>query len=319
MRLNWQLLYNDDSVFFPRMLRFEEMDNPRFGYGVNEKLEHCLFFHFNPERINNVIEPVKLANISLHEIVVAGKPALVLTLLNSNLKKLFDDLITSMVSHFAARTTVSKEDVISLCNEWFELFEPNYNSISASDLQGIFAEVYFLRYLLDNSGSDVNEILRSWQGPYGRGHDFELGSNLFEVKSRKQGNSSVQISSEYQMDYLAGQNLFLVVCEFSVGNDEGLSIGQLILETVALIRTSSGVNINLFWTALGRLKLSYVNLDDYSDTMFALKSSTAYNCCDPGFPSIRRSEISDSIRKVKYELSLDFLNPVSLSDLTTLL
>ncbi len=319
MRLNWELLYNDNSDFFPRMLSFEQKDNSRFRYGVNERLEHCLFFYFNPNPANSVIEPVKLANISLHEIVAGGKPALVLTLLNSNLKNLFDDLIISMVNHYISISAVSKKDIIALCNEWFELFEPSYNSLSTGDLQGIFAEVYFLQFLLQNSGSDVNMILQSWQGPYGTGHDFELGNNLFEVKSRKQGFSTVRISSEYQMDYLSGQNLFLVVCDFSEENGDGTSISQLILDTVSAIRTHSGANINLFWTALGRLKLGYSNLDDYNKILFSLTSANAYNCCDPVFPSIRRSGIPDSIRKVKYELALDSLPSLKLSELKPLL
>jgi hypothetical protein len=318
MKLDWELLYNDESVYFPRLLQFGEVADSRFRYGINELIQHSLYFYFPNATANRPVEVVSMANLSFHETITEGKPTLVLTLLNKNLKNLFDDLIISLVIQTHQKPAATKGDFISICNEWFELFDPLSAPLSKAEVQGIFAEVYFLQYLLKNSTAGFNDILRSWQGPFGRGHDFQLGDNLFEIKSRVEGVPFVHISSEYQLDCLAGQNLFLSVCEFKTGTgeSESASIGQLILETAAILRTQTGINMSLFWTALGRLKLSYNALDDYNEHLFTLKSVTNYNCTAENFPAIRRSQLPDAVRNLKYELALNVLNPFLQADLT---
>jgi len=316
MKLDWELLYNDDTAYFPRLLQFGDIADPRFRYGVNEKLQHSLYFYFPSDIFIKPAEPVSMANLSLHESIVDGKPALVLTLLNNNLKRLFDDLIISLVNQTHQTPAASKSDFISICNEWFELFDPLSAPLTKADLQGIFAEVYFLKFLLTNSAIDFNLILQSWTGPFGKSHDFELGNNLFEIKSRMEGNPVVHISSEYQLDFFSGQLLFLSVCEFELAGNGGIDIGKLIHETADTLRAQTGINMGLYWAALGRLKLSHSNFDDYSDFLFKVKSVTNYKCSEIDFPGIRRSHLPDSIRKVKYELALNDLSPFEQTDLT---
>jgi hypothetical protein len=317
MRLDWELLYEDETQLYPKLLQFGDFADPRFRYGINEKLDRTLYFYFPAERNNKSIEAVVMANVSFHEDMIEGHAALVLTLLNNQLKNLFDDLIGSLVLQTREiGSDASKSDFIILCNEWFELFDPLSSKLSKADLQGIFAEVYFLKMILLNSQVSFNDILRSWKGPFGKGHDFELGDNLFEVKSRLDTTPLIHISSEYQLDYLMGQNMQLVVYNFSVHNENGISIAQLIQEIEELLRTFSGINLRIFWAALGKIKLTKNNLNDYDHYLFSIIGISIYDCTLLDFPSIRRSKIPDAVRNVKYELSLSTLNNFELKNIT---
>ena len=309
MKPDWELLYNDETQVFPKLLQFGDLADPRFRYGINDKLQHSLYFRFPAKPKSNPIESIVMANVSLHEEIIDGHAALILTLLNNQLNNLFDDLIGSLVIQTRQLGyEAAKSDFIVLCNEWFELFDPLAAKLSKADLQGIFAEVYFLKETLKLTTASFNDILLSWTGPFGKGHDFEMGDNLFEIKSRLETSSLVHISSEYQLDYLSGQTLSLVVYEFFVSLKDGITIGQLITETAELLRTQIGVNITLFWAALAKTRLTNNNLNDYSQYLFSIKNVAIYNCCNINFPSIRRSTMPDAIRSIKYDLSLNELS-----------
>lgn len=317
MKLEWDILLNDHGTNFPRLLFFGEFPDERFRYGINAQLQYCLYFYFGADARNIPAEPLIRANLSLEEKVVEGKAALVLTLLNEHAKNLFSDLIISIVSQVRLIDPKSaKAGFITLCNEWSELFEPLSGQLSKADLQGIFAELHFLKYLLVNSRLTSNDILAAWKGPFGKGHDFELGDTHFEIKGIAEFKAFVQISSEYQLDFLDGQQLFLGVTEF--GNDPALQITltDLVTEITAGLRAVTGVNMNLFWTALNKEGLGYSTLQEYDHHKFAVKHTTFYNSGSTEFPALKRSELPDSIRSVRYDLTLGTIREFITDDIT---
>ncbi|MGY3212476.1 PD-(D/E)XK motif protein [Mucilaginibacter sp. HD30] len=319
MKLQWDILLNDDARF-PRLLFFAEFSDDRFRYGINSEMQYCLFFDFGAKEGNIPVDPVIRANISLEEKVEDGKPSLILTLLNDNARNLFNDLIVSIVSQTREIKSGSvKAGFISICNDWFDLFEPLSGQLTHSDLQGIFAELTFLKYLLANSRLPYNDILSAWKGPYGKGHDFELGENHFEVKGIAEFKQTANIASEYQLDWLEGQNLLLGVFEFSGDKAEQITIGSLVSEITASLRAITGTKINLFYTALNKAGIDQNALNDYDHHTFAVLSTLWYNCTLPGFPALKRSSLPEALRNIRYELALGSIKQFLIDDLTHLI
>lgn len=317
MKLDWDKLLTDPGHQFPKTLYFEDSTASRFRYGIDEQLQFCLFFRFPLAQRSRLVEPVAMANITLAEQTIEGKPALVLTLINEGSKNLFGDLILSLVSQTAdIEDQFIKDKFIQLCNEWFGLFDPLTGRLHKTDLQAIFAELYFLEYLLASSQFTVNEVLNSWKGPFGKSHDFVLGENLFEIKSIVESISLVHISSEYQLDYLNGENLFLLVYAFVSVPVDGMIIRELVDKVAVLLRSYTGVNMNLFWTALGKAGLTSNNLADYDDFKFRIKNLKIYNCISEDFPSLKRSLLPDAVRNVKYELALSSIKRFEIDDIS---
>lgn len=314
MKLQWDILLNDNARL-PRLLSFGEFQDERFRYGLNAQMQYCLYFYFE-ETHTPPIEPVIRANIALEEKQEAGRPALILTLLNYNAKNLFSDLIISIVAQ--ARTIPqqsAKAGFIMLCNEWFELFEPLSGQLTRSAIQGVFAELFFLKYLIQNSRFNYNEVLLSWKGPFGKGHDFELSDNHFEIKGISEYKSLVQISSEYQLDYLDGQRLFLGIIEFGDKETELITITKLIDDLAVMLRSASNINMTLFWTCLGKAGLSYNTLQNYDHYLFAVKNVFWYNCTAAGFPAVKRSGLPDAIRNTRYEIALNGISDYLINDI----
>lgn len=316
MELQWDLLLNDDSRF-PRLLFFGEFSDERFRYGINAHLHYCLYFYFNDSAVNVPVDPVLRANISLEETTDNGRAVLVMTLLNDNIRNLFSDLIISIVTQTRlVETGIAKARFIAICNEWFDFFEPVSGQLSLPELQGIFAELYFLRYLLTTSKLPFNDLLSAWKGPYGKGHDFELKDIHFEIKGITDARSSVTISSEYQLDFLNGQHLFLGVFEFSSNTSSAATLSSLVGNIISILRSATGTRMNLFWSPLGKTGLSPQGLEQYDHHQFSITQMTWYNCCQEGFPALTRSGLPDAIQSVRYEIALNNIREFATKDIT---
>ena len=316
MKINWQLLLDDDSRF-PRTVYFEEPSTYRFRYGINSDLKCCLYVHLPPEKNKEPIVPILMENISLEEMSKDGNNTLVLTLLNENARSLFSDFIANIVSeakHYSDEKL--KKGFIDLCYNWFELFDPVSSLLSKSEIQGLFGELTFLKYLLENSTLDSNTILSGWKGPYGKGHDFELDNNHFEVKGLSTGKSIVNISSEYQLDYLSGQTVILLIYELHLTEHIGNSIFDVVNDIVSILRAKSqGPSIKKLWTALRKVGITNYNIIEFNSFRFTIKDQIQFNCSNTQFPSIKRSTIPDEIKNVNYELSINTLSNFRIEDL----
>lgn len=320
MKPDWQILLSDPGDQYPKTLYFELEGAQSFRYGIDGSGGFCLFFTFDFNERDKKIDPVELAKIKLSEELIDHEPTLVLTLLDGSLLSQFSDLILNIVSEVLIADGNKKNKFIQICNEWFELFEPASGLLGRQELQGIFAELSFLKHLLQNSSLTSNDILLSWKGPFGKGHDFELNNNNnFEIKSTNDGSSFVHISSEYQLDRFNGQRLLLIVYRFLASPQNGISIRQLIEEIHLLLKTQVGIKMNLYWNALAKTGLVISALETYDSHIFQISTVSVYDFSDVNAPAIKRSELSDAIRNVKYDLSLPDLGGYLLNDFSDLI
>lgn len=320
MKLDWQTLISDNGTRYPKILFFELEGAQSFRYGVDADGGYCLFFEFDFKSGGSKIDPIELAKIRLEEETIDDVPMLILTLLDPGLLNQFSDLIINIVSEVLKEEEDQKKKFIQICNEWFELFQPASGVLSRQELQGIYAEIVFLRYLLENSSFGFNDVLSAWKGPFGKGHDFELpNNNNFEVKSISDGTALVHISSEFQLDCFRGQRLVLIIQRFQSLPQNGNSISQLVDEVHSLLKTQVGVRMNLFWTAMSKTGLVISSLGTYDSHLFDVISTDMYECSDSSFPAIKRTGISDTIRNVRYDLALPDLTGFLLNDISDLI
>lgn len=316
MRLDWNTLLNDKGIKFPKTLFFELEGTQAFRYGIDEEKRHCLYFEYPPSPLNRLIEPITLSKIQLKEGSFDHRNNLVLTLLDQSLVNQFSDLIINIVTEMLQTSSRHKAVFIRICNDWFELFESANGSLGHQELQGVYAELCFLQYLLLNSDQRFNDILLSWKGPFGKGHDFELNSNCFEIKSTISGAAFLHISSEYQLDYFPEQKLFLIVYQFQHQPVNGGTIKELVTDIYSELKTQTGTRMKLFWSALSKTGLAINNLENYDGHVFQITSTESYNCSSGNFPSLRRQNIEPSIRNIKYDLVLPDLTDYLINNLS---
>jgi hypothetical protein len=319
MKLDWSAL-NDDISVLPRILYFEEFPDPAFRFGLDEFFRKALFFTIPLKESDISFKKTEMANVSLEQRTIEDCQNLVLTLKEDQFSDQFDDLIIDIVWQCSQTEDNGKKDFfISLCNKWFEFLQPAHVRLSSSDLKGIFGELTLLNDLLDSPDFDTNCILDSWKGPFGKGHDFELGQLHIEVKSIESSLDLIHISSEYQLDFLEGQRLVLCVMNFSNNPYSSQSVSDLVNTIITKLRSKSGVDIGKYYSALRKTGLSLNDMNQYDSDRFFVSCRYYYDSSLEGFPSIRRINLADDLLSVNYSLSTAKLEKYQLTELIHLL
>jgi hypothetical protein len=227
------------------------------------------------------------------------------------------DAFISLVSDLATKSAGAESERMALdifldtLAEWQELLTTRASRLSESALRGLIAELWF-GFESEAHGHPVHEAARSWAGPLGGAQDFQFPapSHHYEVKSLRPGVTSVEISSEKQLD---GSNIKLAV----VGVEEvtAPSGGITLPGLVASIRSrlKDGGDRAEFNRRFARL---LVDPDEpwYSDHVYAIRRLRVFDV-DENFPALRRSRLPQEIERATYHVDIQHLSQFVLLDI----
>jgi hypothetical protein len=272
--------------------------------GISPAGLRCLILVL-PEDYSFDFVPIERDKLSLTKLTSVNY--VVLTLLNSDFQDLFDDLIVSMYNfiwHVERPDDYSKIFVTTF-HKWSKFFDQaEGDRLPKNVIQGIFGEIVYLRKLIiEKPAAKVNDVLETWRGPYDQGHDFILDDRHVEVKTRLVVNSSIQVTSEDQLDQPEGKGLELAVVAVDPDDPSGQTLGELAREVADIVAAMLG-DTSIFYTTLGQKNLGPGNLAEYDDFTFKPREIARYNCLEePVFPRIIRSELPEAIFHVRYSLN----------------
>ena len=214
--------------------------------------------------------------------------------------KLCLDLIERVVS--ASDDDDVFQVVFRRLKKWQSLLSGKSGSLlSASEIQGLYAELYFISEMLAGDESRAEMLIRGWEGPDRTQQDFILDDMAVEIKSLA-GNQrgKVRISSEDQLDTHLS-TLYLRVyflAELTESNDaESLN---------AIVRRISGQlrdrdNRDLFERKLTAAR--YIDIPDYESPYFRVKEFRTY-LVNEDFPRLTRLTMPEGVEAVSYDLVL---------------
>ena len=135
--------------------------------------------------------------------------------------------------------------------------------------------------------------------------DFERGASCIEVKARRASALPfVEISSEFQLDQLSLQNLFLAVVDVTAATDDYGSSLKEVIDHVRSRLQLDGEALEIFEERI--LAAGSLYTDDYSDLSWSI-GDVAFFCVEVDFPAIRFSQLQDGISRVEYRLSLQHI------------
>jgi hypothetical protein len=149
----------------------------------------------------------------------------------------------------------------------------------------------------------VNDVLRSWRGPYENKTDFVLPDKLVEIKTILTSKQEVRISSEFQLEKEPGLGIELTVISFEKDIRNGLSIREKLAELKDRVYECCG-DFSIVLEALKRLGISNRNLGNYDNIRFRYITKITYDAALDGFPKLVNSVLPSSVKKVKYNLQL---------------
>ena len=301
----WETIqYSGDSQFVYKRLSFE--GKPSLNIGLNATLQRCLILELPKKAALNLPNSIK-QNLSLE--YYDNSKCFCIVLLDSMFYDLFDDLILSIfnrISEISDSDEYSREFINSFY-KWSSFFDNKKSErLTIDQIKGLFGELFFLKNQLSNTVSNVDDILKSWRGPYDEGHDFVSDFKDYEIKTVESSKNNIRISSEFQLESEKGKELELIVISVVTDVINGISIKNLIDEIKVIVLNNFGDN-SILLNALFQKGLTFSNLSFYDIFKFLLVKETSYNCNDEKFPKLNKSNLPIEISTVKYNIRLNLI------------
>lgn len=256
--------------------------------------------------------PVQCNNIKMENLRLEWHEEthfILMGLLNNRFTDLYNDLTLSLynrIKNISQPETYTSEFINSFY-KWAEFFDDTLsNLLTENDAKGLFGELTMLLWYLNNpSNTDIDEILKAWQGPYGKAQDFIFSSYNLEVKTKNVDEISIRISSEYQLQPELGKELKLSVIDV-LRNKDGISLRDLVYNIRSIILAKGG-DLSIFIKAITKGGLGGSNAELYNNLKWTVTSLNIYNCNDEDFPKIISSQLQTGISNVKYTLNVSIL------------
>jgi hypothetical protein len=199
---------------------------------------------------------------------------------------------------------VAPYDVLA---RWRDFFEPRRRALTANAIVGLFGELSVLERLVER---DPFRRVEHWVGPTGAPHDFQVGTNSFEIKTTgvREG-LVVEIHGVEQLEHAPGNDLYLTVLRID-RDEHGRTISDL-LDSLE----STGAN-RAHLRDLTRL----IGWDEAnpSDERFLLAEQRWYRV-DEAFPKIVQSSfvggrLPAGTLRLRYDVDLTGPSPSHLDD-----
>lgn len=228
--------------------------------------------------------------------------ALIIRLENDQNRDVFLKLCIDLID----RVVASKETenvfhvICKRLKKWQSLLSgKERNLLSANEIQGLYAELYFLAEMLMEDPSCESLLVRGWEGSEKTQQDFILYDTAIEVKSVS-GNQrgKIRISSEDQLDTHLTR-LYLRVYFLSETQSGGESLNAIVQRIVGQLTERK--NTELFEIKLETAR--YIDIPEYDIPLFRVKSCHTYLASE-GFPRITRKTLPEGIEAVSYDLVL---------------
>jgi hypothetical protein len=193
---------------------------------------------------------------------------------------------------------------------WKAFLSGSGHHLSAGEVRGLFAELTFLRELIDR-GMVVRAAVEAWLGPERAHQDFIFGNTAVEIKALSGAErNSVRISSEDQLESL-NDALFLRI--YRLSDLDAASGAQSLNQLVSLImgRLDEAQAIESFEQKL--VARGYAPIPEYDAPLLVVSEVRSYRVGD-GFPRLVRSGMPRGVMNVAYDLALEVIESYECPD-----
>jgi len=224
---------------------------------------------------------------------------------------LFYRLCQNIIEVFQIYNPVNDSDSITRIKNttlrWHDFMSMKSEKKLSTRIQmGIIGELLVLDQYLLKSGLTYLESIRSWDLPTPSPKDFRINKFAIEAKTRSDGKTFIQISSADQLDSYNLDHLFLCVTDLEKASSssvkEAFSLSDIANEIKHKIMDQDYEAFNEYENRLNQKGFSFY--EDY-DKKYWIKASTKIYKIDGSFPSIIRSDISNALSKISYNIDLN--------------
>lgn len=309
-----------------RSTPWDEIKTPTFDYNVRlvegstavplywgkDAEGHCLLVveldGDHTEQFQKNRTSVHGIRVDLRMLDATDSQGLVLTLEQHVDLDLFFGLCETLVSRL--RETPDSPTALSVAithlRRWKAFFAGRkVRMLSPEEIRGLFAELQFLRSLYQDHLPE-KAALDAWCGPEGGHQDFIFGNTAIETKALSgRERSTVRISSEDQLEAVC-DNLYLTIFRLSdmPESDTARSLNDAVKQVEREL--SDAEALEEFYSRL--VAYGYVEMREYDKPKLVVTGQRTYQVGED-FPRLIRSQISDGVTRVNYEIELEKIAP----------
>ena len=224
-----------------------------------------------------------------------------------------EDLILTLINHSKTKDEVLFDLFINRIRAWQDFMQRGDSIVLSREAEaGLFGELEILASMI-KAGLPSSEAVEIWEGPMGGVQDFIFYQGAIEVKSTLSSRGfSATIDSIDQLDDSIVKPLFLACVRLEI-TDSGISLPEKISSLREIMEEAPSA-LNTF-----NLRLIHAGYLDATRDRYTRKFSIMGKKIVPisgDFPRIIRSNIPRAIKKVRYEIDIDFdfIKGIELSD-----
>lgn len=312
-RLNqlWDQLQTGNQSGY-RQIRYSDQAVAEYFVAINEGATRSLILYI-PDKLwqkFSGFQDTSYENLAISFHVRNGKGWFSITLKANDLSEFFDDLIYSLWNRIEriGNHEECANEFIKAYWTWARFFDVNLsNKLSMEEIMGLFAELTFLKMLIEESQRDIDTLLNSWTGPYKDEKDFILPERIIEIKAHGSSNHSIWISSLNQLTEVDGKDTWLGLMELITGRN-GISLSDLINDIATFVK-NSGSDTQKLYARLFEVGINRENLHLYNTPRFTSQPFRFYDTAVDGFPKLTRQTVTnEKIEDVRYKIRIASLN-----------
>lgn len=208
--------------------------------------------------------------------------------------KFCDDIIES--SRNLPESVNGMTYVVKRYNSWKKMFyKLKRENLSETEIMGLIGELLFLRKEMLKKYSEEIAV-NSWSGCDKTHKDFSVDLDWYEIKATKASSLTIRIHSIEQLD--ADNDGQLVVFELEKMSEtfDGYTLNNVVRDVL------NDISPELSDVLLEKLKSAgWEYNDEYDKYVYRITSYSKY-LVNNDFPRIKKSNISNSIVKVEYDI-----------------
>jgi hypothetical protein len=276
---------------------------PELRVGISFNGNRCLILKLKSD-LKFKFEEEEKENIKTY--YDKGENSLVIELIDPFFNRFFADLVISLYQLIKdiGNEYESTRIFIDTVRYWADFLKAKRGYyLSEEVIQGLYGELVFLEYMINNSAEPIDHELTSWRGPYDVSQDFHYYDKNVEVKTKRKNSNIISIASEHQLEAEEGKKLELAVVTVVLLKEGGDTLKQIV-NRIREKTIKAGGMVSILKDALAEKKLTFVNVEDYDNYQFRPELIDIYDCDNVNFPKLTSCELHDAIQGVSYKISL---------------
>jgi hypothetical protein len=242
--------------------------------------------------------------------LVHGSGFIALVLTKIELRDIFTVLVADLLEAVGAVPAPADQlrTFLKRLGRWQDLLA-HYNpaGLSSNARQGLYGELWTMRWLLDVGHIPGSKVLGAWVGPDRAPQDFLFTGAALEVKTTAGRSAALRIGGLWQLDPGNSDPLFLMHLPMVISVKDGETLPALVADLVSCFSSDTALSTR-FEARLLAADYLHTQADMYRTEKWLVHAPRLMAVTD-SFPRLHTDQLPAAIVAAAYELDAAALGP----------